>query len=86
MTEEEITTRIRALYPDAAMEVAGADCSFELYIISEDFAGMNTLQRQQSILGLFRDELATGKLHALSIKAKTPQEQAGSTGLVQLQL
>jgi BolA protein len=86
MTEDEITSRIATLHPNAVMEVAGADCNFELYIINEDFNGMNTMQRQKSILTLFKDELATGKLHALSIKAKTPQELEMSTGFVQIQL
>jgi acid stress-induced BolA-like protein IbaG/YrbA len=46
---------------------------------------MNTLQRQQPILGLFRDELASGTLHALSVRARTPAEQSAGTGLVQIQ-
>ena len=85
MTEDEITSRIATLYPEAVMEVAGSDCNFELYIISEDFNEMNTMQRQKPILALFKDEFATGKLHALSIKAKTPEEQAINTGFVQIQ-
>ena len=46
---------------------------------------MSTLQRQKSVLDLFKDELKTGKLHALSIKARTSAEQAGVAGLVQIQ-
>lgn len=86
MTEEEITRKIATLYPDAIMEISGADCNFELYIISEAFSEMNTMQRQKPILALFKNELATGKLHALSIKAKTPNEQNMKIGLVQIQL
>ncbi len=43
-----------------------------------------TLKRQQPILGLFREELASGKLHALSVKARTVEEQAKQGGLVSL--
>jgi len=86
MTEKEITRRIATLYPDAIMEVSGADCNFELYIISDEFNDMNTMQRQKPILSLFKNELATGELHALSIKAKTPDEQNVKTGIVQIQL
>jgi BolA protein len=85
MTEEEIIDRVKGLYPDALIDVSGADCSFEMYIISDAMQGMGLLQRQQSILGLFKDELATGKLHALSVKAKTQQEQAGGNSLLQIQ-
>lgn len=85
MDENEIMARITSLYPGAAVDINGADCSFEIYVISELFAGKSTLQRQRSLLDLFRDELKTGKLHALSIKARTPDELAANSGLVQIQ-
>jgi len=86
MQEEEIVQRVRALYPDAVIDVAGEDCSFELYVVSEAFAGQDTLQRQKPILALFKDDIRSGALHALSVKAKTPDEQAGQGGLVQIKL
>ena len=86
MNESEIINRITELYPDAVVDVAGADCSFEVYVISDSFKGVGTLQRQKSILGLFKDEITSGMLHALSVKAKTPEEQSANAGLVQIQL
>ena len=86
MDEKEIIARITSLYSDAAVDVSGADCSFEVYVVSEQLNGKSTLQRQQSLLDLFRVELKCGKLHALSIKARTPVEQAATAGLVQIQL
>ncbi|MET0015490.1 MAG: BolA family protein [Sedimenticola sp.] len=86
MKEEEIIERVRKLYPDAVIDVAGEDCSFELYVISKVFKGLNTLQRQKPILGLFKEEIRSGALHALSIRAKTPEEQSGNSGLVQITL
>ena len=85
MDEQDIITRIRSLYPDAAVDINGADCSFEVYVISEGLLGKSTLQRQRSILDLFKDELKSGKLHALSIKARTAAEQAANSGLIQIQ-
>lgn len=85
MDSHEIIARVKQLYPDAQVDLEGADCSFEMIVISEAFEGMNTLQRQQPILGLFRDELASGTLHALSVRARTPAEQSAGTGLVQIQ-
>lgn len=76
MKEEEIVARVRTLYPEAVIDVAGADCNFELTIIDEAFAGLGILQRQKPILALFREDISSGALHALSLKAKTPQEQA----------
>ena len=84
MDSDTIITRIRTLYPDADISIDGADCSFELQIVTPAFAGVSLVKRQQAILGLFRDELAGGQLHALSVKARTPEEQRSSSGLVQL--
>jgi acid stress-induced BolA-like protein IbaG/YrbA len=86
MNEDEIIKRIQSLYPEATIDVAGEDCSFEVYIISDEFKDMNTLQRQKPILALFKDELATGKLHALGVKAKTQAELASNAGLVNIQM
>ncbi len=74
MDKEEIFKRITGLYPDSEIEATGSDCSFEVLVVSATFEGMRALKRQQSILGLFSPELKTGKLHALAIKAKTPEE------------
>lgn len=84
MNEQEIIERIRTLYPDAAIELSGENCSFEVYVVTEAFAGVKALERQRGILGLFDQELATAKLHALSVKAKTPAELGGNSGLVQI--
>ena len=84
MTGDEIVQRVRSLYPDAVVEAAGADCSFEISVISDAFDGCNTLQRQKPILALFKEDIRSGALHALSIKARTPSEQTGDSGLVRL--
>lgn len=85
MLEQEILERIRALYPDAVMEASGENCNFEVFVVTTDFKGMSLLKRQQSILSLFNEELKSGKLHALGVKAKIPEELTHSpNNLVQL--
>ncbi|MCU7966711.1 MAG: BolA/IbaG family iron-sulfur metabolism protein [gamma proteobacterium symbiont of Bathyaustriella thionipta] len=74
MEKEIISKRIKGLYPDAEVEANGSDCSFEVLIVSAAFESIRPLKRQQSILGLFSEELKSGKLHALGVKAKTPEE------------
>lgn len=86
MNEEDIISRIKGKYSDAIVDAEGEGCSFEVVVISDGFKDLNALKRQQTILGLFEEELKTGKLHALSIRAKTPAEQAGNNGLVQISL
>lgn len=85
MEEQEIIDRIRELYPESAIEASGENCNFEVFVVDTAFEGMGLLQRQQSILKLFAEELKTGKLHALGVKAKTPEQLAAApSNLVQL--
>ncbi len=54
---------------------AGGESHFNLTVISAAFEGQGRVQRQRTINGLLRDELA-GPVHALSIRALTPSEAA----------
>jgi len=85
MDPEAIKQRITGLYADASVFIQGEGCNFEIGVISDSFRGMPVLRRQQSMLKLFETELASGALHALSIRARTPAEaSASSSSLVQL--
>lgn len=79
MSPEVIADRVRSALPDARIELNGSDCSFELLVVSEQLAGHGAVARQRMLLGLFASELASGELHALTVRAKTPAELAAST-------
>ncbi len=51
----------------------GGESHFNLVIVSSVFAGQSRVMRQRSINSLLAEELA-GPVHALSIKALTPEE------------
>lgn len=74
MTEHEVVERIQAHFPDASIEVVGADCHLTLNIVSQAFDGKGLLARHRSIQALFKEEIATGELHALSLNTQTPAE------------
>jgi BolA protein len=75
MNPQDIVNRIQAEYPDAIVETDGADCNFSVLVVSQAFEGKNPLQRQRPIMALFKEDITSGALHALSITAKTPAEQ-----------
>lgn len=77
MDPQVIIDRIVAAYPDAIVEPQGSDCNFSVKIISAEFEGKNPLQRQRPVLALFKDDITSGALHALSIEARTPGEASG---------
>jgi acid stress-induced BolA-like protein IbaG/YrbA len=79
MNEQDLITRIKTIYPDAEISVSGENCNFEVNVTSPAFTEMKSLQRQRSILTLFNQEIASGELHALTVRAKTPEEMAASS-------
>jgi len=88
MLADEVVARIDAAVPGAEIIVDGADCSFEVTVLSSAFAGQPVVRRQQKILAAFSEELQSGALHALSVKAHTPEEWKSfqQAGLTQIQL
>lgn len=54
----------------------GGESHFNLTIVSEAFAGQGRVQRQRSVNAVLAEELA-GPVHALSIRAQTPDEAGG---------
>lgn len=79
MTPDAITARVRGALADAQVELTGEACSFALLVVSEQLAGKSPVARQRLLLGLFAPELASGAIHALTVRAKTPAELAEST-------
>lgn len=55
---------------------AGGESHFNLTLVSEAFSGMGRVQRQRAVNAILAEELA-GPVHALSIKAQTPDEAGG---------
>ena len=90
MENSAIEKTISDQYPDADLQIEGEDCSFTVTIVCESFSGVSKVKRQQDIYALFSDVLKTGELHALSIKAFTPEEWNAkleqTKGLVSIQM
>lgn len=63
---------------DAHAGPPGRETHFKVLIVSEKFKNTSRVDRQRSIYELLRDELQSG-LHALSLKALTPEEWAQTT-------
>lgn len=76
MEVEAVKQMILAHIPHAEISVAGEDCSFTVTVISQQFAGKLPVARQQMVMAPFKAQLASGELHALSVRAMTPDEQA----------
>jgi acid stress-induced BolA-like protein IbaG/YrbA len=78
MEIEKIAELIRAGLPGAQVEVTGDGRHFEAKVISSDFAGKSLIQKHRMVMETVKQQIASDELHALSIKAYTPEEMTSN--------
>ena len=66
--------------PCTHLAVDGDGRHFEAFIVSEAFAGLSRVARQQKVNGILKQRFDTGELHALSMKTLTPAEWDAQRG------
>jgi len=67
---------IRAGLPGAQVQVTGDGSHFDAIVVSEVFEGQTPLKKQRLVMDTVRAQIASGELHALSIKTLTPAQWA----------
>ena len=65
---------LRSKFPGAEISFDGEDCNSKVLIVSNEFEGLNTLQRHKLVLNVLKEQFQTGELHALSLITKSPSE------------
>ena len=74
MQPEQITRLIESAMPGAQVQVLSDDNThFEALVIAPQFEGKRSLQRHQLVYGALGNRMGN-EIHALSIRAYTPQE------------
>jgi|TARA_B110001469_G_scaffold19458_1_gene20068 acid stress-induced BolA-like protein IbaG/YrbA len=53
---------------------SGEGCSFQVTVIGDLFVGLSPVKKQQLVYGCLTDQIADGSIHALGIKAYTPDQ------------
>lgn len=77
---EEYAQLIQDHMPDARASVTGAGGKFEATVISDAFAGKNMLARHRLVYAALDPRIKSGELHAVSIRAYTPDEWDAVSG------
>ncbi len=80
METSAVEQLIRAGLPGAQVQVTGDGSHFEAVVVSDVFAGLTPIKKQRLVMDTVRSQLASGELHALSIKTLTPEEWAKRSG------
>ena len=91
LSSQAVEQLVKTGIPDAKVIIDGAGCDLLITVISEQFADLSLVKKQQLVMSTLTEPLGSGKLHAVSIKAYTPEEwqalsQTASPGLLQIQL
>ncbi|MBT8148928.1 MAG: BolA/IbaG family iron-sulfur metabolism protein [Pseudomonadales bacterium] len=72
--EKLIRDHLRADVLD--VELSGNHCN--ILVVSEDFAGLTPVKRQQKVYHCLADKITSGEIHAVNIKALTPEQWQAS--------
>ena len=60
--------------PGADFHIQGEGCNFQVIAVGDAFEGLSPVKRQQLVYAALSDEIASGALHAISIKTFTPAQ------------
>lgn len=76
ISNEAVKAMIEANIPDAQVVVSGDGYKYEAEVVSSAFEGLRAVKRQQMVYAAVNAAITSGQLHALTIRAFTPAEQA----------
>ena len=77
MTPEQVQTRIQTLGPGTEVQVhdlTGTQNHYQAVVISPAFEGKLMMENHRMVFGLFKSEVDSGELHALSLKTYSPSQ------------
>ncbi len=74
ISNSEIKNILQTGLKNAEVIVDGDGYQYQISVVCDSFINKSTVQRHKLIYALLADEIAEGRLHALSLKALTPEE------------
>lgn len=74
MTVDEIKALLVAALPGAEIAVEGDGGKYTVTVVSERFEGLRPVAKQQLVYGPLNPHIASGAIHAVSMRTFTPEE------------
>lgn len=74
MTPDQLKSIVEQQLSADEIVTEGDGAHFAIRVISNEFEGLSSLKRQQKIYALVNEHIASGDIHALTIKTYTPEE------------
>ncbi|KDE40785.1 MAG: BolA family protein [Nitrincola lacisaponensis] len=76
MQAEEVKQVIEKQLEGSQVITAGEGCNFEITVISDAFAGLMPVKKQQLVYACLNEHIASGAIHAVTLKTYTPEQWA----------
>jgi stress-induced morphogen len=79
MTPDQLKARLESLAPGTQAEVndmTGTMDHYQATIVSQAFAGKMMIDQHRLVFDLFKKEVDSGEVHALTLKTYTPEQYA----------
>jgi acid stress-induced BolA-like protein IbaG/YrbA len=74
MTPEILHGLLQAAFPAADIATSGQAGKFDVRLVDAQFEGKRPVARQQSVYAPLNSYIASGEIHAVTIRALTPEE------------
>jgi acid stress-induced BolA-like protein IbaG/YrbA len=74
MNAEQIKSLLEAGIPGAEVQVQGDGSKYQVIVVSERFASLRPVAKQQLVYGPLNEHIASGAIHAVSMQTLTPEE------------
>ncbi|MCK0714595.1 BolA family protein [Chromohalobacter sarecensis] len=74
MQPSDVKALLESRIDDCQFHIQGEGCNFQVVAVGDVFEGLLPVKRQQLIYSALSDEIASGALHAISIKTYTPSQ------------
>ncbi|MDR5868387.1 BolA family protein [Halomonas koreensis] len=74
MHPTEVKALLEGRLDGCEFHIQGEGCDFQVVAVGEVFEGLSRVKRQQLIYGALSEEIASGALHAVTIKTYTPEQ------------
>ena len=78
MDLDEIEKILRENFKDCEVQLAAEGNKLSVQLVTDDFAGLNRVKRQQRVYGLLDDRIKSGEIHAVSMTTLTQDEHSAS--------
>ncbi len=76
MENKDVQSLVEAAFPAAEVTVTGDGSHFVVTVVSPEFEGQTPVARQKAVYAALNEQITSGALHAVSIKAYTPEQWA----------